>query len=164
MDPNEFQMQVVSARATTRLVGREDQLAQIDRIVREAQGTWVLKVSGQGGIGKTRLVSEVLVRYQYSPGVLADREPVDLYHTSTHSIEGLMAAICAALDPGQAGFTAYVEAQDALDRYLVEPSGQAKKTAGASGECAKGVFGRPEQAGSRASAGPSIGHRGEAGL
>ena len=72
-------------------------------------------------------MSEVLVRYQYSPGVLAAREPVDLYHTSTHSIEGLMAAICAALDPGQAGFTAYVEAQDALDRYLVEPSGQAKR-------------------------------------
>lgn len=127
MEPNELYTQSDSARATTKLIGREDQLAQIDRAVREAQGTWIVQISGQGGIGKTRLVSEVLHRYQDSPGVLAARAPVDLYHTRTHSIEGLMAAICAAQDPEAKGFAAYREAQHALDRYLVEPSGQAEK-------------------------------------
>jgi len=115
------------ARATPVLIGRAEQLAQIDRAVRDLGRTYALLITGEGGIGKTRLVNEILRRYQEDSTLIVAHDPVDLYHIATHSVEGLMSAIQRAIAPDGAGFAGYLAAQRELDRRLAEPTGTAAR-------------------------------------
>jgi AAA+ ATPase superfamily predicted ATPase len=44
-------------------VGRKDELRQIEDLIRETDRSAVLCISGEGGIGKTRLLQEVHKRW-----------------------------------------------------------------------------------------------------
>lgn len=112
-----------SVAATPDLVGRASYLQAIDQAVRGKGPVVVLQIIGEGGMGKTRLLKAALQRYQDDSTVLAAHQVVDLYHTATHSSEGLMAAICDALDPQKKAFTGYRKARAELDAYLAEPLG-----------------------------------------
>jgi hypothetical protein len=112
-----------SVRMTSELIGRRTQLEEIDRAVKDREHSYIVQIIGVGGIGKTRLVSEVLRRYQGTAGLCAAREPVDLYHVSIHSDEGLMAVIQRAVAPAGEGFATYQAAQGELNAYLAEPRG-----------------------------------------
>ncbi len=49
-----------SVRATPELVGREKELEQIENAIRDTEHSYIIYITGQGGIGKTRLVKHVL--------------------------------------------------------------------------------------------------------
>jgi tetratricopeptide (TPR) repeat protein len=110
-------------RMTSELIGREAQLSEIDSAIDDLSHSYIIQIIGVGGIGKTRLVSEVLRRHWGTPGLCAAPEPVDLYHGSTHSDEGLMAAIERAIAPAGEEFAAYHAALGQLNAYLAEPRG-----------------------------------------
>lgn len=104
---------------TPTIINREDILDKIHRAVTDSSGqTWVFFITGPGGIGKTRLVQEVLNRCRwnqekepgpwYNPDELyAAREPIDLYHAFLHSEEGLARTIREVVDPGPGYFEDY---------------------------------------------------------
>ena len=92
-----------AARATPALVGRKRILEQIRSAIEGRTDTVVLYIHGDGGIGKTRLLTEVLRLCHdgtwkgTDKPLLAVEEPVDLYHTPTHVLEGLVRAMGAVL-------------------------------------------------------------------
>ena len=95
------------------LVDREDILEQIKRAIDDDR-PHVFYLTAHGGMGKTFLVREILKRCQpggawHNDDVLAAQTEVDLYHTDTHSIEGLMRALQTALQDGSACFETYNE-------------------------------------------------------
>jgi hypothetical protein len=109
------------------LINREPLLERIHEAIVDRSGqTWVFFIAGPGGIGKTRLIQEVLQRCRkdatgktgpwYLPEVFAAREPVDLYHAYLHSEEGLARAIRAVIDPGPGYFEEYQIERDRLQR------------------------------------------------
>lgn len=117
----------VSAWATPVLINREPLLKQIQQAIADESGkTWLFFITGEGGIGKTRLVQEILRRCQkdaqetsdswYSPGLFAAPEPVDLYHPYLHSELGLVRAIRAVIDPGPGYFEEYRTERDLIQR------------------------------------------------
>lgn len=78
-----------AARRTPHLVGRKRELAGVEAAL-DARGTpYLLYICGPGGIGKTRFVEEVLSGCSHRPGFRVAAEIVDLYHTRTHTVEGL---------------------------------------------------------------------------
>jgi len=77
------------------IVGREPILARIGQAL-PPHGLSVFYLDGEGGIGKTRLLQEVLKRAT-AEGVVVFKEPVDLYHYPTHTIDGLARAIRAVI-------------------------------------------------------------------
>lgn len=91
-----------SARATTTLVGLENELAQIKVAIEDSQTSYIIYVRGEGGIGKTRLVREILKpREPYNPTLaltLADNL-IDLYHTRVRSLAGLIEALLEVTPP-----------------------------------------------------------------
>jgi tetratricopeptide (TPR) repeat protein len=94
-----------AARATPALVGRKRILEQIRFAIEGRTDTVVLYIHGDGGIGKTRLLTEVLRLCRdgawkgTEKPLLAVEEPVDLYHTQTHVLEGLVRAMGAVMKP-----------------------------------------------------------------
>ena len=113
----------LAARATPALIGRTRPLEQIKQAVEEKGTAQVFYVHAQGGIGKTRLLSEVLdlchsgAWKSADKPLLAVREPVDLYHFETHSLEGMLRALMAVLPEEAKGyFEAYKREQERLER------------------------------------------------
>lgn len=90
-----------SVRATPELVGREKELSKIDQAILDTANSYVIYITGPGGIGKTRLVKHIL---EYAPQLegkpLVASEVIDLYHTSARTIEGLMERIQTVLPVG----------------------------------------------------------------
>lgn len=103
------------ARATPSLVGRDDELAQIQQWVREATTSTLIHVVGEGGIGKTRILAHLLKMLAEEGGDrLVARGLVDLYHAEVSTIEGLVAELVKALDADGVNFPAYAEVQAKL--------------------------------------------------
>lgn len=96
------------------IVGREPILAQIGQAL-PPHGLSVFYLCGEGGIGKTRLLQEVLKRAK-AEGVVVFTEPVDLYHYPTHSVDGLARAIRAVVPDPFRG-TYFWEYDDRLRLY-----------------------------------------------
>ncbi len=89
-----------SLYALPRVVGREKELNQILQMFRNWNPPRVFFISGEGGIGKTRVVREALKRLRETLGAkglayVAERE-VDLYLTTTHTSNGLADALYRA--------------------------------------------------------------------
>ena len=109
-----------SARATPELVGRKEELKQIEKAIRDTSQSYIVYITGEGGIGKTRLVKHIL---QHPPddglSLTAASDLIDLYHASTHTVEGLIDAIQKAIPPGEAGFERYREGRKKLDEYSI---------------------------------------------
>jgi tetratricopeptide (TPR) repeat protein len=123
--------------ATSEIVDRQDLLDQVHAALADPSDvTYVFYIMAPGGWGKTRLVEEILYRLQpvrpvgpanmprtgewYSPDILAARSPVDLYHMSAHSEEGMIHEIYQTLAPaiaesGRNLFAKYIEASQKLE-------------------------------------------------
>lgn len=95
-----------SIRATSELVGRDKILSDIyDAIKEKSKVPHVFYITAPGGWGKTRLMDEILRKVDgkkggewWSSSILSASRLVDLYHTSTHSIGGIIAEIVEVLD------------------------------------------------------------------
>jgi tetratricopeptide (TPR) repeat protein len=112
----------------TRLVNRDDILERIADAVRDQSGrTYVFYIEAPGGTGKTFLAREVLRRCREgewaAPDLLAAMDEVDLYHHQTHSREGFMAAMVAALQAGPDYFVAYGEQRQHLQEVKYDLRG-----------------------------------------
>jgi tetratricopeptide (TPR) repeat protein len=113
-----------AARSTPTLVGRKKILDQIQAAVERGPGAVVFYIPGAGGIGKTRLLAEILrlcregIWKAEGGPLLAVEEPVDLYHTQTHSLEGLARAMGAVIGPEirDKYFRAYRDELETLER------------------------------------------------
>ncbi len=114
-----------SVRATPSLVGRNDILMRIHRAIQDQSVVpHVFYITAPGGWGKTRLVDAILKKLDtYMPGewaspkILSASRLVDLYHTYTHSDEGVMDDIVNVLDTGEGGrFQNYIVQRAELDR------------------------------------------------
>jgi hypothetical protein len=110
------------ALATPDLVGRGQILAEIDEAIRDINSSTVFYIIGQGGIGKTRLVTHYLTHspVEVAKPVLAGM--VDLYDISTNTIEGLIKRVQETLAAeakklGNRAFTTYLKERRTLDRF-----------------------------------------------
>jgi tetratricopeptide (TPR) repeat protein len=120
-----------SARATPELVGRKNILEKIYNAIKEKSRTpHVFYITAPGGWGKTRLLDEVLKKLNGNMGgawastnILSASRLVDLYHTYTHSEEGLIADIVEVLDDEQGSrFVNYLSQRAELDRVKYDLS------------------------------------------
>lgn len=112
-----------SIRATPSLVGRKDILKQVHAAIQNPSPMpHVFYITAPGGWGKTRLVDAILKKLNdagdwASPKILSASRLVDLYHTYTHSDEGLVDDIVKVLDTGEGGrFENYINQRAELDR------------------------------------------------
>ena len=94
MEQNSNFADFTGAYSTPHLVGRTELLEEFDALIqRDSERSDVFFLSGQGGIGKTRVLKALLSRAQDNSNVLAPQEIVDLYHIQNHTIDGFIDAI-----------------------------------------------------------------------
>jgi tetratricopeptide (TPR) repeat protein len=107
-----------SARATPELVGRRNVLEKIKQAILDRRQPYLIEITGDGGIGKTRLVEHVLEKLVTALNIQTRvaKYPVDLYHTRTHSREGLLQALYDALEGTEHEFPTYRAKQRELER------------------------------------------------
>jgi tetratricopeptide (TPR) repeat protein len=113
-----------AARSTPALVGRHRIMEEIRGAIEGRADTVIFHITGEGGIGKTRLLTEVLGRcregvWQNSRiPLFAGDNPIDLYHTQTHALEGLVRAMGAVLpsETQQKFFSNYADVVNELER------------------------------------------------
>ncbi len=90
-----FVERFTSMFALPQVVGRERELNQIVSAFQKTNPPRIFFLFGEGGVGKTRLLKEILVQLKDKLGDeahVAERE-VDLYHTITHTPNGLADAL-----------------------------------------------------------------------
>jgi hypothetical protein len=106
-----------SARATPELIGRKEILERIKHAICDVSHAYLIEITGRGGIGKTRLVQHVLEKLAPSlQNVRAAKDPVDLYHSSNHSREGLIAALYDAIGGTEQEFQGYHQEKKKLEQ------------------------------------------------
>jgi len=129
MKSQEYGMEYASARATPELVGRDEILNIISKTIEEKnEQAQVIYVTAKGGMGKTRLLEEVVKRWGGGSGSKSKKKTkllivshlIDLYHTHMHSEEGLIAEIVEALDPDGKLFVKYAEKRMELTHMKFE--------------------------------------------
>lgn len=122
-------MEYASARATPELVGRNEILAIIRKAIeKKSDQTQVVYITAKGGMGKTRLLEEVVKRWgsgsrfkvKKGTKLLIVNRLVDLYHTHTHTEEGLIAEIVEVLDPKGKLFVNYAQKRAELTHMKFE--------------------------------------------
>ncbi len=120
-----------SVRATPELVGREEILRDIHEAIKEKSTMpHVFYITAPGGWGKTRLVDAILKKLDAeatgewaSPDILSASRLVDLYHTYTHSEEGIIDDIVKVLeDEKYSRFPSYMLQRAELDRVKYDLS------------------------------------------
>lgn len=110
MEKKEIVSAYAAARTPFQLVDREPILDQILKAVQDpSHSLRVFYITGDGGIGKSVLLHEVLRNLSEggrwaSKEVLVATGLIDFYHPHTHSIEGLCQAIREVLRPGMGYF------------------------------------------------------------
>jgi len=115
MKTHGYGMEYASARATPELVGRKEILGLINRAIESKnKKTQVIYITARGGMGKTRLLEEVVKFWNRQSRIQNDGAKiltvshlVDLYHTHTHNPEGLIDEIVVCL--GKKHFKKYFE-------------------------------------------------------
>ncbi|HIP97359.1 MAG TPA: ATP-binding protein, partial [Anaerolineae bacterium] len=97
------------APRTDRIVGRANEIEAIRTALADPEGrTHILYFAGLGGIGKTRLLEEVVhLAAEIGGDFFVHEEIIDLYHPEFHSAEGVQTAIADGLDPGGEHFQEY---------------------------------------------------------
>lgn len=100
------------------LVGLRNEQKKIQDILHDQPQSYIVYITGKGGIGKTHFLSHVLNQYAETSSMCVARDIIDLYHTPTHTIEGLIAAIVSVLTSGEekTDFAQYKEERNKLDR------------------------------------------------
>lgn len=103
--------------STADLVGREELRRQIANAITEpGRDLRIVFLTGEGGIGKTRLLQEVLDLARSQRQVKAARELLDFYHIQNHTANGLVDAIYGLLGPLDEPFHEYEKAHRAWER------------------------------------------------
>ncbi|MEM3646842.1 MAG: tetratricopeptide repeat protein [Thermofilum sp.] len=97
------------AWATPELVGRDAYLKQIYRALTDTSRSYVIYITGEGGIGKTRLVQHVLQNPPDVPSLVVASRLIDLYHSQVRTLAGLIGAILEVVEPLSDFFRAQVE-------------------------------------------------------
>jgi hypothetical protein len=117
-------IEYASARATPELVGRSE-ILDIIRTAFEGKGryTQVIYITAKGGMGKTRLLEEVVDHWGGGPSrnkrvrnLRIVNHLIDLYHTHTHNEEGLITEIVERLDTEGKHFKRYAQKRAELNR------------------------------------------------
>lgn len=105
------------AYATPELVGREDILAKITEALQlPAKKPRVIFLTGKGGIGKTRLLIDILRRAGEIPGIRVANGLIDFYHMLAHTSDGLARALFEVLTPPIDDLRNYDHEYQALER------------------------------------------------
>lgn len=114
-----LEMQYPGARRTKRLINRKTELNQIRQaLLEKILATQVFYITGGGGVGKTRLLEEVLTciqRGEWAGDYICPKYIVDFYHFETHSIEGLCEAVRHALPQRETAFPSYLQELERLE-------------------------------------------------
>jgi tetratricopeptide (TPR) repeat protein len=108
-----------SVRATPDLVGFADERKAIREAVTNGHPSYLIYITGIGGIGKTRLLRHMLQELIEEANLLVASELVDLYHSSVHTDEGMLDALERALTEEGKRFTNYHRARNDLERQIV---------------------------------------------
>lgn len=104
------------ATATPYLIGREDVLTRIERTLASADtAPQLIFITGEGGIGKTRLLREAIERRQSHVPVLMANRLIDLYDIESHSTTNLLDDISFVLSQPAGAFRRYEELKRQLD-------------------------------------------------
>lgn len=75
------------------LVGREEIIQSAITALTSNAGQRVVFLLGEGGMGKTRVLKEIIKRLQKTDGIHTVEREVDLYHTEVHTANGLADAL-----------------------------------------------------------------------
>jgi len=108
--------------ATPELVGREKELDTIKKAIRDAPHRYLIYITGEGGIGKTKLVKHILqlLAGESDTSLLMAAMPIDMYHTVNRTVEGFIQAVQQALSPEGEGFENYLQERKKLDEIAKE--------------------------------------------
>lgn len=109
----EFSEAYTSVRATPELVGREKERQQIGQAIGDTERSYVIYITGAGGIGKTSLVKHVLKHPPQKMTLMVADDLIDLYHTQVHSLAGLIDAILKVKPPLADLFKQEIEEREA---------------------------------------------------
>ncbi|MGB4804130.1 MAG: ATP-binding protein [Anaerolineae bacterium] len=113
----DWTQEFTGAYATTNLVGREEILAAAEKAFEyPSSQPSVLFLTGEGGIGKTRIVQSIIESAKSNDNLQVTRSIVDFYHVPTHSEYGLAEALHSVLTPPRSPFTRYENEKRALER------------------------------------------------
>ncbi|MEM2367966.1 MAG: AAA family ATPase, partial [Candidatus Bathyarchaeia archaeon] len=98
------------------IVGRQRELERIRKAL-EVRETKIFYITGPGGIGKTRLIQEILKEFSQREDCAVAKEPIDLYHPANRSLEGLLEAIKNAMG---LELNRYQEVKEEINRLLLQ--------------------------------------------
>lgn len=127
--------------ATARLVGREKQISQVEKIIfGKTLRSQVVAIIDEGGSGKTSLLKGILERLRKEPkhivdekgirlAVLAAREPVDFYLMAPHIRYGLADSLYRTLELSEGVPPEFARLRDEVerDRALGDTTGVVSK-------------------------------------
>ncbi|MEZ0397193.1 MAG: tetratricopeptide repeat protein [Anaerolineales bacterium] len=100
---------LTGAFATTELVGRQKELETILGRIQDTANSrpCIIFLEGPGGIGKTRLLTEIIRRCKYLPGVKVSDPLIDAYHLRVHTPIEFMQDAYQSLTPLGSSFREY---------------------------------------------------------
>jgi tetratricopeptide (TPR) repeat protein len=92
---------------TPRMVGREEELKRLRQCLHARGDRHFIYYWANGGLGKTRLLEELLRMVADAGPGFYSTDTIDLYHTDTHSTSDVERAIVEGLDPERKYFARY---------------------------------------------------------
>ncbi len=125
MIPEAQERQTRKAIERIPLIGREEEIERIVRAYQEATAPRVFYIEGEGGVGKTALMEEVMRRIRVGDdtgsrwGVVA-RQILDVYHIEYQTPGGLADGIIQVLQSSEDDFRAYKTFAQKLDERLAK--------------------------------------------
>lgn len=122
----EWSRQATGAVNIPELIGRQQVLEAVFRAIRDpSQTLHVLYLSGEGGLGKTRLLQHVLNTLRNEPQMVAPETLLDLYHVELHTLEGFMKEVVRLLpEEVKPSFEEYEKAYRMLNQLRVHQEGK----------------------------------------
>lgn len=112
----------LSPLATATLIGRKDELDAVEKAIRDHPHRYVIYITGQGGIGKTRLLQHILQNPPEGLALQVATRPVDMYHTINHTVEGFIQSIQEVISPDGRDFELYLQEREIWRRIPGEES------------------------------------------
>lgn len=114
-----FEPTLPSAYSTLRFIGRRKELEQIENAIRDKNQSYFFYVTAPGGVGKTRLLREVINRLRNAPkdfpSLAFTTRIVDFYDPALHNPEGLTTELVDALQVDMGHFDNFITANVELE-------------------------------------------------
>ena len=99
-------------------IGRDKELTQIDRLIRGSLTQCIICIDGDGGIGKTRLLQDVVDRYMAETSLIV-ANIIDFDNRALHDPENMERMIAKSL--GETEFGPYL--RGLVDYHKMEAAG-----------------------------------------